>query len=133
MMGHNVLCDVCVGRFRNCAEGEEDGFDRPAPKDQLCRVCRKAVRDAYEQRQYLRRLGGADVVVGQVEKDMMHGRRSRWRILTKTSPSGKTLFVCLSCGRVTPGPTPNCPEPVKMWNNAMRDCSDWKPSEFEVQ
>lgn len=28
----------------------------------------------------------------------------RWIQLVKTSPSGKTLFVCSACGRVTPGP-----------------------------
>jgi hypothetical protein len=29
----------------------------------------------------------------------------RWIQLITTSPSGKTLFVCRSCGRVTPGPS----------------------------
>lgn len=29
----------------------------------------------------------------------------RWIQLVTTSPSGKTLFVCSVCGRVTPGPT----------------------------
>jgi hypothetical protein len=62
MMGHDVLCDICVGggtgRGRRLAEGEEDGFDMPAPDDRLCRVCRKAVKDAREQRDYLNRLYG---------------------------------------------------------------------------
>lgn len=59
--------------------------------------------------------------------------RGRWRILSKVSPSGKTLFVCLSCGNVSPGTSPNCSQPVKLWNNEMRECKDWKPSSFEVQ
>lgn len=37
---------------------------------------------------------------------MKHGR---WRLLKKTSPSGKSLFVCLVCGRVTPIPDKACP------------------------
>lgn len=35
----------------------------------------------------------------------------RWIQLFKTSPSGKTLFVCRVCGRVTPAPTPCTEKP----------------------
>lgn len=35
----------------------------------------------------------------------------RWVQLFKTSPSGKTLFVCRGCGRVTPAPTPCTQKP----------------------
>ena len=34
---------------------------------------------------------------------------SRWAPIVRTSPSGKTLFVCLVCGDLTPGPTKECP------------------------
>jgi hypothetical protein len=36
---------------------------------------------------------------------------SRWLELYATSPSGKTLFVCRMCGRVTPAPDKECPSP----------------------
>lgn len=36
---------------------------------------------------------------------------SRWVELYATSPSGKTLFVCRMCGRISPTPDRNCPEP----------------------
>lgn len=58
MMGHEVKCSICVPLLqpRNFACGEENGFDMPAPDDRLCRTCRKAVRDATEQRAYLEHL-----------------------------------------------------------------------------
>lgn len=51
MIEHDVRCDVCGGY----AAVEEDGFDMPAPDDRLCRTCRKAVKDAREQRDYLQK------------------------------------------------------------------------------
>jgi len=36
----------------------------------------------------------------------------RWRIITKTTPSGKAMFVCLSCGRTSISPDKTCPAPV---------------------
>lgn len=36
--------------------------------------------------------------------------QSRWFKLVKTSPSGKTLFVCLICGRESIAPDKRCPE-----------------------
>ncbi len=59
-----------------------------------------------------------------------HGR---WRQLAKVSPSGKTLFVCLSCGRESYSPDKTCPKPVTLYNRQDRECVDWEPSEFEVQ
>lgn len=35
---------------------------------------------------------------------------SRWTPLYATSPSGKTLFVCRCCGRVSPTPDKECQE-----------------------
>ena len=32
----------------------------------------------------------------------------RWERLTATSRSGKALFVCLDCGRVSPTPDKTC-------------------------
>jgi hypothetical protein len=58
----------------------------------------------------------------------------RWRTLSEVSPSGKTLFVCLSCGTRSPSPTTNCNNGgVKQYDGTMRECKDWKPSPFEVQ
>lgn len=51
MFGHSVWCVICVGPDRNLACGEEDRFDDGPPDDKLCRDCRKAVKDATEQRQ----------------------------------------------------------------------------------
>ena len=34
---------------------------------------------------------------------------SRWIELYATSPSGKTLFVCRMCGRISPVPDRTCP------------------------
>lgn len=35
---------------------------------------------------------------------------SRWVPIYATTPSGKTLFVCLMCGRKSPTPDKTCPE-----------------------
>lgn len=77
-----------------------------------------------------------EVHVSRAEQAIMTRALSpggRWRVLTKTSPSGKTLFVCLSCGDVTPAPTKTCAEKVLAYDCAMRACKDWEPSPFEVQ
>jgi hypothetical protein len=74
------------------------------------------------------------IVVEQAEHTIVNGGvRGRWRILSKTSPSGKTLFTCLSCGTVTTSTSVECAEPVKTYTGGMRGCKDWKPSPFEVQ
>lgn len=39
---------------------------------------------------------------------------SRWAELYKTTPSGKTLFVCRCCGRITPVPDRSCPAPPEV-------------------
>lgn len=60
--------------------------------------------------------------------------KGRWRILSKTSPSGKTMFVCLSCGGMATSPAAECvTRPVVLYNGAHRACKDWEPSPFEVQ
>lgn len=46
MLEQGVNCDICGGY----ASENEIVYDGPAPKDRLCRVCRKAVKDATEQR-----------------------------------------------------------------------------------
>lgn len=33
---------------------------------------------------------------------------SRWRLLDRTTPSGKLLYECTVCGRVTPTPDKTC-------------------------
>lgn len=35
-------------------------------------------------------------------------RKSRWELMTETTPSGKSLFKCSSCGRVSVGPDKTC-------------------------
>lgn len=45
---------------------------------------------------------------------------SRWRELYATSPSGKTLFVCTMCGRVSPVPDSVCATPPSV--------VAWKPN-----
>lgn len=47
---------------------------------------------------------------------------SRWLELYTTSPSGKTLFVCRMCGKISPAPTRECREPPST------DRSGWKPA-----
>lgn len=37
--------------------------------------------------------------------------QDRWTQLRATSPSGKTLFSCGNCGRVSPAPDDRCPVP----------------------
>lgn len=39
---------------------------------------------------------------------------SRWRVLVRTTLSGKTQFVCLICGRVSIAPDKECP-PFENW------------------
>lgn len=45
---------------------------------------------------------------------------SRWQPLIKTSPSGKTLFVCLVCGRVTAAPA-DCAGSLDRSESKFRD------------
>lgn len=49
----------------------------------------------------------------------------RWVMLVATSPSGKTLFSCRCCGRVSPTPDKGCKtyaDPTETWK-----CSAWRP------
>jgi hypothetical protein len=76
------------------------------------------------------------VLADRVQQAILTGARpptGRWRTLTEVSPSGKTLFVCLSCGTTSPVPSAKCSKPVKQHDGTMRECKDWKPSPFEVQ
>ena len=78
----------------------------------------------------------ADAHVSRAEQAMTTRAlipKGRWRMLTKVSPSGKTLFVCLSCGTMSPTTPDRCSGGVTDYTGMMRDCSDWKPSPFEVQ
>jgi hypothetical protein len=49
----------------------------------------------------------------------MDDRASRWVITGYTSPSGKILFRCGVCGRVSTTPDKNC--------NSSWKCGDWSP------
>jgi hypothetical protein len=41
-------------------------------------------------------------------RDMRTPKWRRWMPLAVTSPTGKTLFVCLVCGTITPAPNIEC-------------------------
>lgn len=60
--------------------------------------------------------------------------QSRWQEIRKTSPSGKTLFVCLSCGRQSPVQEKTCP-PLKdqntMAGTIVVPCGYWPMSQTE--
>lgn len=49
MMGHDGKCTICGGY----SSEDRPALDGPEPKDKLCPACRKAVRDAREQRDAL--------------------------------------------------------------------------------
>lgn len=58
----------------------------------------------------------------------------RWIQIRKTSPSGKTLFVCLSCGTETDAPRSECSQLVKVDHEAhsfYMPCSAWPKSPLE--
>ena len=62
----------------------------------------------------------------------------RWMQIKKTTPSGKTLFVCQSCGQQTPAPTEECPAMVKVQHGGdtyVMPCSAWprNPVEYVQQ
>jgi hypothetical protein len=49
--------------------------------------------------------------------------RQPWVRINRTSPSGKTLFVCTSCGRVSPTPDKTCrtmEDPAESWSCSLR-------------
>ena len=64
-----------------------------------------------------------------------HDPMTRWKEIRKTSPSGKTMFVCMSCGLTSPSPMRDCRDRVKV-NVAGVDyympCSAWPmtPAEY---
>lgn len=81
-------------------------------------------------------LNAESAVAARVQQAMLNGSKAptgRWRILAETSPSGKTLFVCLSCGDRVPSPSANCLRKVRHQDGVFRECKDWEPSTFEVQ
>jgi len=56
-------------------------------------------------------------------------RRSRWQKIVATSPSGKTTFVCMCCGRNSPTPDKICPVPALMHSAGTKtcwDCAEWE-------
>jgi hypothetical protein len=60
---------------------------------------------------------------------------NRWLKILKTSPSGKTLFCCQSCGVVSPLPDSECPNLVAVFfkgDEYMMPCSAWPmdPEEY---
>lgn len=75
--------------------------------------------------------GEAKTALVEKTEKKMAGNTDRWVMITKTSPSGKALFICRSCGSVTPAPSKTCSLPVQnMWGKSV-DCSDWEPKEGE--
>ena len=61
--------------------------------------------------------------------------QSRWIEIKKTTPSGKVLFVCMSCGAQTPAPTEECVSLVRMqYRNTeiLMPCAAWPltPDEY---
>lgn len=58
----------------------------------------------------------------------------RWMPLVRTSPSGKTLFVCLVCGEVTPAPNQRCrpAEAMQLDPRLLQSYPDaWECSDIE--
>ncbi len=48
-------------------------------------------------------------------------RERRWVLLRRTSPSGKVLYLCRSCERITPAPSYDCEgEDCEEWEAAIR-------------
>ena len=47
---------------------------------------------------------------------------SRWVPLVATSPSGKTLFVCRMCGRMSPTPDKECKDPPFVAHGSQGSC-----------
>lgn len=61
--------------------------------------------------------------------------QSRWQEIKKTSPSGKTMFVCMCCGRTSPIPESECFHKVSIYfegTNHLMPCSAWpkNPREY---
>jgi len=59
----------------------------------------------------------------------------RWLALRKTTPSGRTMFACQSCGRQTDAPDKECPQPVEVAVGTIEvfmPCSMWpaQPDEW---
>ena len=44
----------------------------------------------------------------QFSMSLASGEASRWALMRKRSPSGKNLFICLQCGRVSVAPDKTC-------------------------
>jgi hypothetical protein len=59
-------------------------------------------------------------------REFAHELGTRWVMLRKTSPSGKTLFSCKCCGRVSIAPDATCPPYEKSGYGVHQvDCEDW--------
>lgn len=60
---------------------------------------------------------------------------NRWMEIRKTSPSGKAMFVCQSCGQQSVAPTEECTSMVRMQHyqtEILMPCSAWPltPEEY---
>ena len=55
---------------------------------------------------------------------------SLWKVLEETSPSGKRLFVCTSCGRISYTPDKFCPPPCPAENKMAREAAMRRLKEY---
>jgi hypothetical protein len=72
----------------------------------------------------------------QVNQVWESSREDRWAEITATSPSGKTLFVCRSCGRTSPTPDRNCADYARVNTgqfNYKIPCALWPMSAHEYE
>lgn len=64
----------------------------------------------------------------QENAELKAEREYRWTQLRITSNSGKTLFSCKCCGRISPTPDKTCNTQHDGWGAARQvDCSSWMP------
>lgn len=87
---------------------------RTAAKEAVSEVNNKvdlAKKKIANQRRELRRLN-AKIKLLQLQADLgelsLENGKSRWIMISETSPSGKQLFFCQVCGRVSQTPDKNC-------------------------
>lgn len=97
------LADALIEDILNASDEEileefrEDGGDPEQHAKETQALIEKAVALANE-RQVVNIEGKGDCTWG-----------GRWMVLSETSPSGKTMFQCLDCGRKSTTPDKRCP------------------------
>ena len=64
----------------------------------------------------------ADAAVVQFRKRT--NSTGRWVMLAATTPSGKTLFMCSVCGRISPTPDKRCPSMLVATDGTSITCAD---------